>query len=48
MIKKNSLLKTCTGIYVRIVEMDEEEWFELPDEELEYPFLPACDNIWTE
>jgi len=28
--------------------MDEEEWFELPDEELEYPFLPACDNIWTE
>jgi len=48
MIKKNSLLKTCTGTYARIVKMDEEEWFELPDEELEYPFLPACDNIWTE
>ena len=27
--------------------MDDEDWFELPDEELEYPFLPCLDRIWT-
>jgi len=28
--------------------MDIEEWFEIEDEELEYPFLPCVDNIWSE
>ncbi len=28
--------------------MDIEEWFEIEDEELEYPLLPCVDNIWTE
>jgi len=28
--------------------MDFEDWFELPDEDLEYPLLPCVDNIWTE
>jgi len=27
--------------------MDIEDWFEIEDEDLEYPFLPCCDSIWT-
>ena len=46
-MKKIVLKEYAKRIYKDCI-MDEEEWFELPDEELEYPFLPACDNIWTE
>jgi len=28
--------------------MDFEDWFEIEDEDLEYPFLPCCDSIWIE
>ncbi len=24
------------------------DWFEIEDEDLEYPLLPCCDSIWTE
>lgn len=30
---------------------DDIDWFEIEleeDQDLDYPFLPACDNIWTE
>jgi len=23
------------------------DWFEIEDEDLEYPFLPCVDSIWT-
>ncbi len=23
------------------------DWFELEDEDLEYPLLPCCDRVWT-
>lgn len=28
--------------------VDIEDWFEIEDEDLEYPLLPCVDNIWTE
>jgi len=28
--------------------MEIEDWFEIEDEELEYPLLPCCDRVWTE
>jgi len=27
--------------------MDFEDWFEIEDEDLEYPLLPCCDSIWA-
>lgn len=26
--------------------MEIEDWFEIADEELEYPLLPCCDRVW--
>ena len=27
--------------------MDIEDWFEIEDEDLEYPLLPCVDSIWN-